>query len=50
MANGWYVVYIICCLVNGGVHGAYGHSLKSPLFWIATVCVILSYVAGSSSN
>ena len=49
MSNGWYVVYILICCLNGFLYATMGHSpLNSWQFWVDLFIPILSYIAGTN--
>lgn len=49
MDNGWYVVYILMCFLNGALYASMGHNLfNSWQFWVGMFVPILSYIAGTN--
>ena len=48
MDNGWYVVYILMCCLNGFLYGTMGHTITSWQFWVGLIIPILSYIAGTN--
>lgn len=48
MDNGWYVVYILMCCLNGFLYGTMGHTINSWQFWVGLFIPILSYIAGTN--
>lgn len=48
MNNGWYVVYIVMCALNGVLYGTMGHTITSWQFWVGLFIPILCYIAGTN--
>lgn len=48
MDNGWYVVYILMCFLNGAVYTSMDHGITSWQFWVGMFVPILSYIAGTN--
>ena len=48
MNNGWYVVYILMCGLNGVLYGTMGHAFNSWQFWVGLFIPILCYIAGTN--
>lgn len=47
MNMGWYMVYLIMCVLNGALCSQSGFSFDTWQFWSRTGIVIMSFIAGS---
>lgn len=47
--NGWYVVYLIACGINGLMCAFNGFGLKTWQFWVWCALPVLAYGAGRFS-
>lgn len=48
MINGWYIVFILMCGLNGLLYGTMGCSLKTWQFWVSVFIPPLCYIAGTN--
>jgi hypothetical protein len=43
---GWLVAFILFNVINGAMLSVHGFGVSTPEYWIGTVCVCGSYIAG----
>lgn len=46
--DGWYVVYIIMCALNGLLYATMGRTITSWQFWVSLFIPVLCYIAGTN--
>lgn len=46
--NGWFVVYVLMCALNGLLYATMGYSINSWQFWVSLFIPALCYIAGTN--
>lgn len=46
--NGWYIVYILLCVINGfALAQGMGDPFRKPSFYICVLCIVGAFIAGT---
>lgn len=48
--SGWYVVYLMCCALNGVLLTSMGYGLKTWQFWVYILLFVLVRASGLYSK
>ena len=46
--SGWYIVYLVICVVNSVLLSRADFGLEDPTWWLSNLCVIGAFIVGQA--